>query len=94
MKYSEVGVIDNQYFGLLLRFGVLGTVIAFLLVGVVMGHRLLTMKPGDRVVGFLASCCVVLVWGWTGSFFDNVRLASLCVLLLSVVGRRNDTVAD
>lgn len=93
LKYSNLAIVDSQYYGLLLRFGVLGVVVLSLYV---LGLLALTLKSlggaGYRAQA-MVMWLVLAVWLWNGSFMENIRMAILIVLIFTSIIRPDERTA-
>ena len=83
LKYSGLEVVDNQYYGLVLRYGFIGLVaIAFY---AILSTRFFLAKLSGKEAKFkfIFMIAIVLAWLWAGSFLENIRLAILLIVLLN-----------
>lgn len=83
IKYSNLSVVDNQYVSLLLRFGIVGCLIATAALGflfLIHYSRLAGVRKGYHAVMLWI---VVLAWMWVGSFVENIRLTILLTMLFA-----------
>jgi len=83
LKYSDLSVVDNQYYTLLLRGGIFGTFLVVQLILVLFSLHLSRLHRWKRGRHALLLWGVVLIWMWTGSFADNIRIATLLTLMLA-----------
>ena len=90
IKYTNLDIVDSQYFSLMLRFGILGAllVMAATAVGAFASLRPLagTRDIGNGVLMWL----VLAAWLWNGTFFDNVRLALLITIIFASASRSHE----
>jgi O-antigen ligase len=82
LKYSDLGVIDNQYYGILLRFGVIGSLIFLFAMAVALVTAYARAYAAGRGAAFACSIGVLMVWLWAGNFLENIRLVSLITILV------------
>jgi len=92
MKYTSVDIIDNQYYSLLLRFGVPTTILLALAALAGAASQVRSARSGSRRNALALMWLILAAWLWNGTFLENVRLAMLITTFFSVASaRRADT---
>ena len=83
VKYSGFDVVDNQFFGFLLRYGVAGILVLVPYMYICCRKYLQSrVSPIDRM-HLLIFSLIFLAWLWTGSYMENVRLVVLTSILIN-----------
>lgn len=83
VKYSNLDVVDNQYFSLFLRFGIFGSLI---ILSVTAFGVFANLRPLAGTKDFKSGLLIWLVlaaWLWTGTFLENIRLAIIITLIFA-----------
>lgn len=87
VKYSNLDIVDNQYYSLFLRFGVLGSAIAVLSGLVIFFAHILPLFNTKQFKNGLLIWLVLLAWLWTGTFLENIRLVIIITLIFAAVSK-------
>ncbi len=85
IKYTDLDIVDNQYFSLLLRFGVAGSIIVALSALALLVSSLGSRQAKRPRASILLLWAALAAWLWNGTFLENIRLAILIVLVLAAV---------
>jgi len=93
MKYTSVDIIDNQYYSLLLRFGVPATILLALVALTGIAWQVQSTRSGAPRRALALMWVILAAWLWNGTFLENVRLAMLITIFFSAASaRRADTI--
>lgn len=82
LKYSGYDVVDNQFFGLALRYGFVGLMVIAGYWGLAFVRHWRRMERTREKVHLALFYLIILAWLWTGSYLENVRLVVLVMMLL------------
>lgn len=85
IKYSGYDVVDNQYYGILLRYGFFGACLVFIAFALYLSKLFKKVNNVDQAYGLFIFFAILLVWLWSGNFIENVRLSVLLIYFLSVL---------
>lgn len=85
MKYSTMDVVDNQFANLLLRNGIVGTMLLISIAFLFFYKQVLLAGKASARPGVFAFWGAALVMLQTGAFFDNFRLGFIGVLLVILI---------
>lgn len=86
VKESGFDVVDNQFYGIALRYGIFGTFI-FLMYAIycffIYLKKMHTLRKKILVSIYFS---ILFIWLWTGSYLENIRLVVLQIMLLYSIG--------
>lgn len=83
VKYSNLDIVDNQYFSLFIRSGVFGLLIILFAVTLVVFSNLRPLVRTKYFNDGLLIWLVLMAWLWTGTFMENIRLAIIVTIILT-----------
>lgn len=87
-KYSIVEVLDNQYFALMLRYGIVGVgVLLISMTFLFLRYRATMAEPGLAFPAYVM-WLVVMGWLWNGNFIENIRIAVIITMVFVATTNR------
>ena len=86
IKESGYDVVDNQYYGIALRYGISGLFLIMLYFSLAFTLHLRTLSVLREKIHLLIFYLILFTWLWTGSYLENIRLVVLIVMLLYSIG--------
>ncbi|WP_240901465.1 O-antigen ligase [Thioalkalivibrio sp. XN279] len=89
IKYSDLDIVDNQYVSLLLRFGILGSLIILAVAAVGVIAHLRPLAGAKELKSGLLMWLVLAAWLWNGTFIENIRLAIVVTIIFASASRPN-----
>lgn len=85
VKYSGFDVVDNQYYGIVLRYGFFGASLIFTAFALYLFALFKRITNVDQAYGLFIYFLIVLAWLWAGNFIENIRLSVLLIYFLSAL---------
>lgn len=87
IKYTNLDIVDSQYFSLLLRFGVLGSLILLVAAAAGVFANLRPLAGTRDLKSGVLMWLVLAAWLWNGTFIENIRLAILITIIFASASR-------
>lgn len=84
-KYAPFAMLDNQYFGVILRYGAIGSAFIMLSCLLFVGRFVTARGPAGPKFLYLGLIVILAIWAWNANILENARLFILLYATLSSV---------